>query len=237
MEYPKHVAVIMDGNGRWARRQGLPRTEGHSKGIRVADDLAHWSADRGIRYVTLYTFSTENWKRPKEEIRFLFSIMVDYLRERLPEMVKEGLRMRFIGRRDQLGRELTQFCDYIEESTSKGERLDLLIALNYGGRTEIVDALRKIAKTGADPEKIDEQAIASNLYTRDVPDPDLIIRTSGEHRMSNFLLWQSAYSEFYFTETLWPDFNENEFQSILEDYSARQRRFGSISEEENPEQH
>ncbi len=235
MSYPKHLAVIMDGNGRWARKQGLPRTEGHAKGIKVADDLAHWSADRGIRYLTLYTFSTENWKRPEQEVRFLFAMMIDYLQKRLPEMIREGLRMRFIGRRKQLGSELNQFCEYIEDSTSKGNRLDLLIALNYGGRAEIVDAVRKIVIEAKEPEAIDSETIAAHLYAPDVPDPDLLIRTSGEHRISNFLLWQGAYSELCFTNTLWPEFTEDEFQSILDDYSRRQRRYGSIMEDDGPE--
>ena len=226
MAIPVHVAFIMDGNGRWAKKKGLERIEGHRKGAEVADAASHWCADLGIRYVTLYAFSTENWRRPKEEVEFLFELMLLYISSKIGSMLEEGVRMRFMGRLNELPPELGDFVFQIENKTSMGKKLDVIVALNYGGRAEIVDAVNEILKIGK--EQISEEDIAMNLYLPDVPEPDLIIRTSGEERLSNFLTWQSVYSELFFTGTLWPDFTKEEFHRAVDDYSKRKRRFGAL---------
>ncbi|WP_333640903.1 polyprenyl diphosphate synthase [Mesotoga prima] len=226
MAIPVHVAFIMDGNGRWAKKKGLERIEGHRKGAEVADAASHWCADLGIRYVTLYAFSTENWRRPKEEVEFLFELMLLYISSKVGSMLEEGVRMRFMGRLNELPPKLGDFVFQIENKTSMGKKLDVIVALNYGGRAEIVDAVNEILKIGK--EQISEEDIAMNLYLPDVPEPDLIIRTSGEERLSNFLTWQSVYSELFFTGTLWPDFTKEEFHRAVDDYSKRKRRFGAL---------
>ncbi|HUM22387.1 polyprenyl diphosphate synthase [Mesotoga prima] len=226
MAFPVHVAFIMDGNGRWAKKRGLERIEGHRKGAEVADAASHWCADLGIRYVTLYAFSTENWRRPKEEVEFLFELMLLYISSKVGSMLEEGVRMRFMGRLNELPPKLGDFVFQIENKTSMGKKLDVIVALNYGGRAEIVDAVNEILKIGK--EQISEEDIAMNLYLPDVPEPDLIIRTSGEERLSNFLTWQSVYSELFFTGTLWPDFTKEEFHRAVDDYSKRKRRFGAL---------
>lgn len=226
MAFPVHVAFIMDGNGRWAKKKGLERIEGHRKGAEVADAASHWCADLGIRYVTLYAFSTENWRRPKEEVEFLFELMLLYIGSKISNMLEEGVRMRFMGRLNELPPKLGDFVFQIENKTSMGKKLDVIVALNYGGRAEIVDAVNEILKIGK--EQISEEDIAMNLYLPDVPEPDLIIRTSGEERLSNFLTWQSVYSELFFTGTLWPDFTKEEFHRAVDDYSKRKRRFGAL---------
>lgn len=226
MAIPVHVAFIMDGNGRWAKKRGLERIEGHRKGAEVADAASHWCADLGIRYVTLYAFSTENWRRPKEEVEFLFELMLLYISSKVGSMLEEGVRMRFMGRLNELPPKLGDFVFQIENKTSMGKKLDVIVALNYGGRAEIVDAVNEILKIGK--EQISEEDIAMNLYLPDVPEPDLIIRTSGEERLSNFLTWQSVYSELFFTGTLWPDFTKEEFHRAVDDYSKRKRRFGAL---------
>ncbi|HOZ99987.1 polyprenyl diphosphate synthase [Mesotoga prima] len=226
MAFPVHVAFIMDGNGRWAKKRGLERIEGHRKGAEVADAASHWCADLGIRYVTLYAFSTENWRRPKEEVEFLFELMLLYISSKVGSMLEEGVRMRFMGRLNELPPKLGDFVFQIENKTSMGKKLDVIVALNYGGRAEIVDAVNEILKIGK--EQISEEDIAMNLYLPDVPEPDLIIRTSGEERLSNFLTWQSVYSELFFTATLWPDFTKEEFHRAVDDYSKRKRRFGAL---------
>ncbi|MCP5457225.1 polyprenyl diphosphate synthase [Mesotoga prima] len=226
MAIPVHVAFIMDGNGRWAKKKGLERIEGHRKGAEVADAASHWCADLGIRYVTLYAFSTENWRRPKEEVEFLFELMLLYIGSKISNMLEEGVRMRFMGRLNELPPKLGDFVFQIENKTSMGKKLDVIVALNYGGRAEIVDAVNEILKIGK--EQISEEDIAMNLYLPDVPEPDLIIRTSGEERLSNFLTWQSVYSELFFTGTLWPDFTKEEFHRAVDDYSKRKRRFGAL---------
>ena len=226
MAIPVHVAFIMDGNGRWAKKKGLERIEGHRKGAEVADAASHWCADLGIRYVTLYAFSTENWRRPKEEVEFLFELMLLYIGSKVRNMLEEGVSMRFLGRLNELPPKLGDFVFQIENKTSMGKKLDVIVALNYGGRAEIVDAVNEILKIGK--EQISEEDIAMNLYLPDVPEPDLIIRTSGEERLSNFLTWQSVYSELFFTGTLWPDFTKEEFHRAVDDYSKRKRRFGAL---------
>ncbi|WP_280998698.1 isoprenyl transferase [Marinitoga aeolica] len=233
MKIPKHVGIIMDGNGRWAKQRGLKRTMGHERGAKVAEDVIQWASDLGIRYLTLYSFSTENWKRPKEEVSFLFSLMVRYLESRLNKIIRENVRVRFTGRIEELPQEVFDVCKRIEEKSKNNSKIDVILAVNYGGRREIVDAVNKIISKGI--KEIDIKDISNNLYLPDVPDPELIIRTSGEIRISNFLLWQIAYSELYFTDTLWPDFTKDDLIKAIENYSNRERRFGSISSDEGSE--
>ena len=227
MRVPKHVAIIMDGNGRWAKKRGLPRIEGHRKGAEVVENIVKWSAEYGIKYLTLYTFSTENWRRPKKEIEFLFSLLVEKLETKVPELIKENVKVRFMGRLKDLPKNLQEKCLEAEKETALNNGLNLIIALNYGGRAEIVDAINRILREKM--LEIDENSFRNYLYLPDVPDPDLIIRTSGEMRLSNFLIWQSAYSELYFTEKLWPDFTKDDFIKALENFSKRERRFGGVS--------
>ena len=227
MSLPVHVAFIMDGNGRWAQRRGLERIEGHKKGAEIADSASHWCADLGIGYVTLYAFSTENWRRPRQEIDFLFQLMLIYISSKLGSMLEEGVRMRFIGRLNELPQKLNEFTKEIEKKTSLCRKLNVIVALNYGGRAEIVDSVNRVIESGK--HRVSEEDIEENLYLPDVPEPDLIIRTSGEKRVSNFLTWQSVYSELFFTRTLWPDFEKEEFERILDEYSKRKRRFGALS--------
>lgn len=227
MRVPKHVAIIMDGNGRWAKKRGLPRIEGHRKGAEVVENIVKWSAEYGIKYLTLYTFSTENWRRPKKEIEFLFSLLVEKLETKVPELIKENVKVRFMGRLKDLPKNLQEKCLEAEKETALNNGLNLIIALNYGGRAEIVDAINRILREKV--LEIDENSFRNYLYLPDVPDPDLIIRTSGEMRLSNFLIWQSAYSELYFTEKLWPDFTKDDFIKALENFSKRERRFGGVS--------
>jgi len=229
MSLPGHVAIIMDGNGRWAEKRGLERIEGHRRAAEGADAASHWCADLGIKYVTLYAFSTENWKRPEREVDFLFELMLMYIASQLQNMLDESVRMRFIGRINDLPEKLRGFTKLIEARTAGGKKLTVIVALNYGGRAEIVDSINRFIESQKTDEKrrITEEDITGNLYLPEVPDPDLIIRTSGEERLSNFLMWQSIYSEFYFTKTLWPDFTKEEFLEIMEEYSKRKRRFGA----------
>jgi len=227
MALPVHVAFIMDGNGRWAKKRGLERIEGHKKGAEVADSASRWCADLGIRYVTLYAFSTENWRRPQQEVDFLFELMLIYISSKLDNMLEEGVRMRFIGRLNELPVKLMNFTEEIEKKTSSCRKLDVVVALNYGGRAEIVDSVNRVLESGK--QRVSEEDIKENLYLPNVPEPDLIVRTSGEERISNFLTWQSVYSELFFTKTLWPDFTKEEFVKIVEEYSKRKRRFGALS--------
>ncbi|HEV3473397.1 MAG TPA: polyprenyl diphosphate synthase [Actinomycetota bacterium] len=215
-DIPQHVAIIMDGNGRWAEQRGLPRSKGHEAGERALHQIVLDALDIGIRYLSVYAFSTENWSRPADEVEFLLNYNRDLLRARRDEMRSKGVRMRRIGRRDPVPDEVLAEFDTAEEMTRSGNNMDLLICFNYGGRAELEDA----AAAGSIPD---------NLYAPDVPDVDLLIRTSGEYRLSNFMLWQSAYAELYFTETLWPDFDRAELEKALTDYAGRERRFGGTS--------
>jgi len=210
---PAHVAIIMDGNGRWAEQRSLPRSKGHEAGERALYEIVLAALDLGIRYLSVYAFSTENWTRPSDEVEFLLNYNRDLLRQRRDEMKRRGVRMRRIGRRDPVPDEVLTEFDEAERVTVGGTNMDLLICFNYGGRAEIEDAAAR-------------GSIAENLYAPEVPDVDLLIRTSGEYRLSNFLLWQSAYAELYFTETLWPDFTPESLRAALDDYAARERRFG-----------
>lgn len=213
---PPHIAIIMDGNGRWAESRGLPRTKGHEAGERALFDVVEGALEAGIRYLSVYAFSTENWDRPSEEVEFLLGFNRSLLRQRRDELNERGVRIRRLGRRERVPDDVLREFDAAEELTASNERLDLLVCFNYGGRAELEDAAAK-------------GAIPDNLYAPDVPDVDLLIRTSGEMRLSNFLLWQAAYAELYFTDTLWPDFDRHALWQALAEYAARERRFGRVS--------
>lgn len=232
---PQHVAIIMDGNGRWARRRHLPRVAGHRKGIERVREIIETSLEIGIRYLTLYAFSKENWRRPSQEVRTLMELLEYHLREELPSMMEKGIQFRAIGDRWELSPPLQELLSEIERRTSSNSNLTLCLALSYGGRAEILKATREIARKVLEgklqPEEIDEDLFSSHLYTSGIPDPDLLIRTSGEYRISNFLLWQSAYTELYITHTYWPDFNRDAFIKALKDYQQRERRFGLTTEQ------
>lgn len=225
---PVHIGIIMDGNGRWAEKRNLPRIAGHKEGIEAVRRTVKAASKYKIKYLTLYSFSTENWRRPKDEVEFLFSLMEKNLRKEGENLNKNNVKVRFSGRRWELPENFCEIMDYVEKLTEKNTGLNLIFAINYGGRSEIIDSIKKIVEKRHKIEEIDENLISKYLYLPDVPDPDLIIRTSGEKRISNFLLWQSAYSEFYFTPVLWPDFDENEFLKALYDYQRRKRKFGGI---------
>ncbi len=223
---PVHVAIIMDGNGRWAQKRGLPRVEGHRRGALKVEKVVEWAAQEGIKYLSLYAFSTENWKRPKEEVGFLFSLFANMLSKKLDRIMEQGVRLRFSGRLDKLPEQIYQLCLDCEEKTKNNMTIQVIIALNYGGRAELIDAFNKAIKHGV--KELDESTLRSFLYIPDVPDPDLVIRTSGEERLSNFLIWQTAYSELYFTKVLWPDFSREDFKKALENYEKRERKFGGL---------
>jgi len=232
---PTHVAIIMDGNGRWAAARHLPRMAGHREGTENLRRVITACVEFGIKYLTIYAFSTENWKRPKDEVSGLMQIMADALEKEVGELNKQGVRINHIGRLEKLNASLRQGIISAVELTKGNDRLILSVAWNYGGRDEIVFAVQEILKKGIKPEEVNETTIAENLFTHDIPDPDLVIRTSGEQRISNFLTWQSAYSEWYFTETLWPDFDKGELRKAILDYSSRSRRFGGRTTEEEKE--
>jgi undecaprenyl diphosphate synthase len=229
---PRHVAVIMDGNGRWAKERHLPRIEGHRMGAESARTIIRTAGEIGIKYLTLYAFSVENWNRPKDEVDALMKYLVHYLKTETPELNKNNVRLEIIGQVYRLPEIVQEHLRKSIAVLSKNNGLTLVMALSYGGRTEIVDAVRDIAqkaKAGElDPADINEQVFAQHLYTRNLPDPDLLIRTSGEMRVSNFLLWQISYAELVVTPTLWPDFRKPQFYAALEEYNRRHRRFGGI---------
>ena len=222
----RSVAIIMDGNGRWAARQGLPVADGHRAGTRAVRRTVEAAIALGIETLTIYAFSTENWTRPEDEVEDLIEIFGETIDRELPDLCKEGVRARFVGRRDRVPEWLRERMANLESETEANERLHLWIALDYGGRAELVDAARRLVEDGLAPEQVDEAAIASRLYAPELPDPDLLIRTSGELRISNFLLWQLAYAELLFVDTLWPDFGEDDLRGALEEYARRRRRFG-----------
>jgi undecaprenyl diphosphate synthase len=227
---PRHVAIIMDGNGRWALSRGLPRLAGHKAGTENLRRVIRASAEFGIKYLTIYAFSTENWGRPPEEVRGLMHILEDVIDRELSELNKEGVQLRHIGRLERLVPKLQKKVLEAIELTKKNDRLVLNVAFNYGGRDEIVQAIQRLMKDGVGPEKVTDELVSQYLYTAGVPDPDLIIRTSGELRVSNFLIWQAAYSEWYITDTYWPDFDKEEYRRALEIYGKRDRRYGGVSE-------
>jgi undecaprenyl diphosphate synthase len=229
---PRHVAIIMDGNGRWAKQRHLPRIEGHRAGAESARVIIRTAGELGIKYLTLYAFSVENWNRPKDEVDALMKYLVHYLKSETPELNKNNVRLEIIGQVYRLPEAVQEHLKKSITTLSKNNGLTLIMALSYGGRTEIVDAVRDIAqkaKAGVlDPADITEEVFAQHLYTRNVPDPDLMIRTSGEMRISNFLLWQISYTELVVTQTLWPDFRKPQFYAALEEYHRRHRRFGGL---------
>ncbi|MEO0281080.1 MAG: isoprenyl transferase [candidate division WOR-3 bacterium] len=227
---PQHVAIIMDGNGRWAKLRGKNRLYGHKKGVESVRRIVKHSAKVGVKYLTLFSFSTENWDRPKSEVEGLMKLFSKLLEQEIPELYKNNVRMLFIGRRNRLSKELLDRMENAQEVTKNNTGLTLILAFDYGGRQEIVDACKEICRKLKlnQLESLDNEEFSKHLYLPDVPDPDLVIRTSGEYRISNFLLWQTAYSEFYFTNVLWPDFDEKEFDKALLDYSKRERRFGKV---------
>ncbi len=228
----KHIAIIMDGNGRWATKRGLPRTAGHKRGAEVVIDISKAAKEAGVKYLTLYAFSTENWKRPKDEVDTLMNLLRQYLSENFEELNKNDIRICFIGEREMLASDIIEKMQYLEEKTKNNSSATLQIALSYGSRAEITNTVKKIAqkvKNGdMSLESIDEKTISDMLYTKGIPDPDILIRTSGEQRLSNYLLWQLAYSEFFFTPTYWPDFTKEELYEIIKTYQSRERRYGKI---------
>ncbi len=230
---PVHVAIIMDGNGRWARQRGLPRLAGHRAGTENLRRVIRRFGDYGVKFLTLYAFSTENWLRPKREVEGLLRLLRQVIRRELQHLHENGIRLLHIGRLEGLPPRLQQQVREAMDLTKDNERMTLTIAFNYGGRAEIVDAVRRIVAAGIPPEQVDEQVVAAHLYTAGLPDPDLIIRTGGEMRLSNFLLWQGAYAEFYSTPVYWPDFDEDDIDQALLAYSRRKRRFGRLPEDES----
>jgi undecaprenyl diphosphate synthase len=231
---PTHVAIIMDGNGRWAARRHLPRVEGHRAGIDAVRDAVETSARLGIDVLTLYAFSVENWKRPRAEVSTLMTLLKRYLRLELDTLLRHGIRFRVIGRPDELAPDVRKELTRAVERTSGNAGMQFNIALNYGGRAEIVDAARRIVESGVAAADLDEARFASCLYTAGQPDPDLLIRTSGEMRVSNFLLWQIAYAEIWVTDTLWPDFRRRHLLEAIVDYQKRDRRYGGIEASRRP---
>jgi undecaprenyl diphosphate synthase len=218
----------MDGNGRWAQRRWLPRAAGHRQGVAVLTPLLETAGRAGVKTLTLYAFSTENWQRPQSEVKTLMRLFLETARKKVPELNDRGARLRFLGRREGLPERVLEALEEAEELTAANDSLDVYIALNYGGRAEIVDAARRMAADGVPPEEMDEETFARYLYAPDVPEVDLVIRTSGELRVSNFLLWQIAYAEFFVTDTLWPDFSPEEFMQALSSFASRSRRRGGV---------
>jgi undecaprenyl diphosphate synthase len=225
-DLPRHVAIIMDGNRRWARQRDLPELDGHAAGVEAIRAILGHAVRRGVRVLTLYAFSRENWARPDDEVTGLFGLLEAAVRSETDELRRQGVRVRLLGRLDELPDATRSSIGEALDATSGGDRLTLNIAFNYAGRTELVDAVRRLVAAGTRPETIDEAAVGAALYTAGLPDPDLLIRTGGEQRLSNFLIWQSAYAEFYFCEALWPDFGPAAFDDALLEFARRQRRFG-----------
>lgn len=226
---PVHVGCVMDGNGRWAMSRGLARTEGHSAGEEALVDAIDGALELGVKWLTVYAFSTENWKRPPDEVRFLMRFNESLLERRRDELNEKGVRIRFSGRRDwKVPRRLVKRMDEAIELTKNNRTMTLTIAFNYGGRAEIVDAVSDIVRSGVSPSKISEKLISAHMYFPDMPDPDLVIRTSGEYRISNFLLWELAYSELVFSDVLWPDFRRRHLYDAVREYQGRDRRYGGL---------
>ena len=231
---PTHVAIIMDGNGRWAKKRNMPRVRGHYEGMQTVKKITKYASKLGIKYLTLYAFSTENWARPKEEVNYLMDLPEKMFTSFMPELMENNVKVEVIGVVEKLPENTRKAVEDAIEQTKNNTGLKLIFALNYGSKDEIVTAVKRIAQGAANNEykveEIDEQLISDNLFTKDTPDPDLLIRTSGEQRISNFLLWQIAYSEFIFTKVAWPDFVEEEFYKTLLEYQSRDRRFGGLNE-------
>jgi undecaprenyl diphosphate synthase len=225
---PVHVAVIMDGNGRWAKKRGLPRVFGHKKGVDSVRNIIRASAEFGIKYMTLYVFSSENWQRPENEVKQLMKLLEELLIKEEPELNKNNVRVRAIGQIERLPDKVRENLNYMIDKTKDNTGLVLILAISYGGRNEIIDAIKKIGKAKRNLDELTSEEFSKYLYDPTIPDPDLMIRTAGEKRISNYLLWQSAYTEFYFTDVLWPDFGKQELFTAIEDYSKRKRRYGRV---------
>lgn len=229
---PQHVAIIMDGNGRWAKQRGKDRSEGHFAGMMALRDTVKAAAEMGVKYLTVYAFSTENWGRPQAEVEALMQLVCKGVEMNTPELRERGVRVEVIGARERFSSEVNAALDRIISSTASGQRMTLVLALNYSSRSELTAAVQRLARRVAEgeirAEQIDEQMISQSLYTASMPDPDLIIRTSGECRLSNFLMWQASYAEFYFTPTLWPDFGEEQLREAVEAFGTRDRRYGLV---------
>ncbi|MBO4415827.1 MAG: isoprenyl transferase [Lachnospiraceae bacterium] len=235
IKIPRHVAIILDGNGRWAKKRLLPRKAGHSAGARTVEDCCEWAWDLGIKYLTVYAFSTENWTRSEDEVKYLMNLLRDYMKNCLTRSRKNNMRVRVIGDKSKLAQDLQESIEELERESASFTGLNFQVAINYGGRDEIVRAVKRIneeCSTGSiSADEIDEKMLSSYLDTSDIPDPDLLIRTSGEQRLSNFMLWQMAYTEFYFTDILWPDFTKKDLADAIEYYGKRDRRFGGRKSE------
>jgi undecaprenyl diphosphate synthase len=231
---PRHIAIIMDGNGRWAKAKSRPRVEGHRAGAKAVRDTVEAASELGVEYLTLYAFSTENWKRPRHEVWTLMNLLKDYLRRELQTLLDNNIRLRILGRWRDLDSAVVRQLERAVDATSGGTGMTLNIALNYSGRCEIVDACRRVVSDWAngEPVEIDENTLGRYMYTSEQPDPDLLVRTSGELRISNFLLWQIAYSEIWVTETLWPDFRRQHLWQAIVEFQARERRFGAVQDEQ-----
>jgi undecaprenyl diphosphate synthase len=229
---PRHVAVVMDGNGRWARRRFMPRVYGHKQGVDALVRAVNAFADRGVEYLTVFAFSSENWKRPNDEVSGLMGLVLVAVARYLSKLAGDGVRVRIVGDRSKVSRRLRDAWEHAESSTVHNTRINLSVAFNYGGRWDVVQACRQAIADGVEPAELDEERLARYMALSFAPDPDLFIRTGGEMRISNFMLWQSAYSEFFFTERLWPDFDESDIDAALQAYRQRDRRFGGIRSEE-----
>ncbi len=235
MKIPEHVAIIMDGNGRWAKKRMLPRNMGHVQGAKTVEQICEDADSVGIKYLTVYAFSTENWSRPEKEVNAIMKLLRNYLKDCIKRANSNNMKVRVIGERSRLSEDIREKIEELEEASKNNTGLNFTIALNYGSKDEITRAVKRLAKDcvdgTADVDKIDEAMISGYLDTAGIPDPDLLIRTSGEERLSNYLLWQLAYAEFYFTDVLWPDFNKDELIKAIEKYNGRDRRYGGVNEE------
>ena len=224
---PRHTAIIMDGNGRWAKKRSMPRSAGHVAGAKTFKDIARYCNKIGLEYLTVYAFSTENWKRPKEEVDSIMNLLRDYLKD-AENFKSDNIKVKFIGNLEPLAEDIKQLIRKDEDGSKDATGLKLNIAINYGGRDEITNAVKKIVASGVDADDITEQTVSDNLYTAGMPDPDFIIRPSGEYRLSNYLIWQSAYAEYWFSDILWPDFKPKHLEKAIEEYNHRNRRFGGV---------
>ncbi len=230
IKIPEHVAIILDGNGRWATKRNRPRTFGHKNGADNVVDIALYAKDRGVKYLTLYAFSTENWKRPEKEVSYLMKLLFKFIETKMNILMENNVKLNILGDISKLPEFARKACIEAMEKTKDHDGLYLNMALNYGGRADVVKAVKDIVKEGIDPNDIDEKTISDHLYTKGMPDPDLMIRTGGDYRISNFLIYQLAYTELYFTKVLWPDFTKDEFDLALEDFTKRDRRYGGLNE-------
>lgn len=230
---PNHVAIILDGNGRWAKKRGLPRNYGHTQGSKVVEQICEDAYKIGVKYLTVYAFSTENWKRPKDEVEAIMKLLRSYLKTSIKTSQKNNMKVRVLGDKTKLSQDIQESINFLEESSKNNTGLNLQVAINYGGRDELIRAIRSLSldvkEHTIDVNDIDETTIEDYIDTKGIPDPDLLVRTSGESRLSNFMLWQMAYTEFYFTDILWPDFNKVELMKAIEYYNSRTRKYGTIS--------